>query len=175
MGLPQLINLRTTSIPDEGFYYIGRKSKRQGLDASFFANPYRVSRDLPRTQAIEKYRMYFYRTLIHEDGFDEEIRKVRMARFVGCHCSPKPCHWSIIREFISSRYGQYTEVVLEGEYVAGYANIANRTLLTVEHGVQDNMSIQPPALSLLEYEVVEEEGRFWCRLQVRPDVKVRVV
>jgi len=72
--------------------YIGRPS--------IFGNPYRVSRDCPRAEAITKYRVWFLKRIERDKKFRAYVEALRGKR-LGCYCAPLACHGDVIVEWLN--------------------------------------------------------------------------
>lgn len=77
--------------------------KRQDYDVyigrpSIFGNPFSVM-EYGRKGAIEKYRQYFHQRILEDQGFKEEVLKLK-GKILGCFCAPRPCHGDIIIEYL---------------------------------------------------------------------------
>jgi len=73
--------------------YIGRAMPRQGLKASKWANPYKVSGGRPREDAISLYGYDLcFGDKLHLLAELPELRGKTLA----CWCSPEPCHGDVL-------------------------------------------------------------------------------
>lgn len=83
-------------IPD-GAIYIGRGNKSLGLPHSPWHNPFKVSEDLPRGQAAEKYAVF-----LDEQIASGKIKKDHLAALHGkdlvCYCAPLACHGHVLEK-----------------------------------------------------------------------------
>ena len=77
---------------DPRFVYIGRANPRLGLQASPFANPFRIDKDRDREQAIAKFREY----LASRPDLQAKARAELCGKVLVCYCSPSGCHGDIL-------------------------------------------------------------------------------
>lgn len=73
--------------------YIGR--------GTVWGNPYS---DLPRAEALAKFRIYFMGKLKSREITIDQLRSLRGKR-LGCSCKPKPCHGDFIVEVVNKVCG----------------------------------------------------------------------
>lgn len=73
--------------------YIGRAVSSKNLPASKWGNPFRVTAEMPREQAIEQYRAYLLRNSELMAALPELRGKV-----LACWCSPRACHGDVLLE-----------------------------------------------------------------------------
>jgi len=87
---------------DERYVYIGRECRRGGhdLDASPFANPYRVNDPDPddRNRPMDRQRCIdlFREALCNCPELVERIRTELPGKTLVCWCKPLPCHGDVI-------------------------------------------------------------------------------
>lgn len=89
--------------PDD-VVYIGRRFTMGGwnLKESPFCNPFKVTEDLPREEAIEKYREHVNKKIEKDTSLKNELASYRGKR-LACWCAPKnPCHGDILCEIIEN-------------------------------------------------------------------------
>jgi Domain of unknown function (DUF4326) len=110
-------NLRTEQLPNDSRHvYVGRANSRRRLEGSSLGNPFKPSRDMPRPEAIERYREYLNQLREAEIPNDGSIARlvtlVHLTRLAAsgdlhlyCWCSPKPCHADVIKAEIERRLG----------------------------------------------------------------------
>lgn len=85
-------------VNDPGGYdvYIGRAVPRRGLQASPFANPFRIGRDGDREAVLRRYVNWL---LYSEDRYArwafQHARELRGKR-LACWCAPERCHGDIL-------------------------------------------------------------------------------
>lgn len=68
--------------------FIGRPSK--------WGNPYRITNNCNRQQAIERYRIY----LNKRPELIKEAKEQLKDKILGCYCKPLDCHGDILQEII---------------------------------------------------------------------------
>lgn len=71
--------------------YIGRAMPRRGLPASPFANPYKISAQVTRDEAIRRYRIY----LDLNPSLKDAARRLQ-GKVLACWCKPAACHGDIL-------------------------------------------------------------------------------
>ena len=98
--------------------YMGRRNNRAGLKQSFFHNPFPLNSEGQRKSVVEKYKHYFYGSLIDDPKFDSEIRKLLDYEYLVCYCAPKPCHCDIVLDYIIDTFkiNRILEVVMNKKY-----------------------------------------------------------
>lgn len=81
--------------------YIGRKINRGGWDlkASEFCNPYNVSNEIPRDEAMSKYREYITAKLMEDDALKSKLVSYK-GKKLACWCSPEACHGDVLCDII---------------------------------------------------------------------------
>ncbi len=89
-GKTTVINLRGQELGDA--VYIGRAVSRRGLKHSPWANPYRMTKQTTREEAIEKYRQH----LRENPDLVERARRELKGKTLACWCAPKPCHGDVL-------------------------------------------------------------------------------
>lgn len=89
-----VVNLRHTNEYD---VYIGRAVPRRGLKASFWANPFKVEKDMSGKEVMIAYRQY----VTARPSMLEKLEELR-GKVLACWCKPKPCHGDILVELIES-------------------------------------------------------------------------
>jgi hypothetical protein len=91
----KVINLRgrTPRIVLEGAVYIGGRVKRGGWDlqASKWANPFRIIRDATREEVVVKYREWLPKQL----DLRAALRELR-GNDLACWCAPRACHGDVL-------------------------------------------------------------------------------
>jgi hypothetical protein len=83
-----VVNLRI----DRYDVYIGR--------GSLFGNPIRLHSKQQRGSTLAKFKEYFYKRLSLDEGFKNEVLKLKGLR-LGCFCQPQPCHGDIIADYLN--------------------------------------------------------------------------
>lgn len=78
-----------------GSVYIGRPSK--------WGNPFTIGVDGTRTEVIEAYRVYLYRS-----GLISDISELTGKNLV-CWCKPKACHGDILIQLANDPFGDFYE------------------------------------------------------------------
>jgi len=82
-----------------------KSPEESGLDG-YFGNPHKVGycgicREIhSRSEAILKFKEYFYRRMANDSKFRRRIEMLRNKR-LGCFCAPSPCHVNIIEEYLN--------------------------------------------------------------------------
>ena len=75
----------------KGTVYIGRGSP--------LGNPFPITKELPRLEAIAKYKVYLIqRILSNNDIILNALRSLKEDSKLLCFCSPAPCHGNIIKD-----------------------------------------------------------------------------
>jgi hypothetical protein len=77
--------------------YVGRAVPRRRLQASKWANPFKVGRDGTREEVIARYRAYLY-----ESGLVDQVGELS-GKNLSCWCAPEPCHADVLLELASAR------------------------------------------------------------------------
>jgi len=93
-----LINLKDFKIPPDGIY-IGRWNPR--FPASPLANPFKISNDCSREQAIAQYRVWLWQQMQADTTVLRELQRIQQLEVTTevtlmCWCYPLPCHGDII-------------------------------------------------------------------------------
>jgi len=81
----RVLNKRTDKIPPDAIY-VGRPSK--------WGNPFRVTANCPRGEAIVKFRAYASARLSTDPRWLDELK----GKDLVCWCSPLPCHADVLLE-----------------------------------------------------------------------------
>lgn len=82
----------------ENEFFIGRPSP--------LGNPYKISKNVNREEAIKKYRAWLWDRIKKKDEkVVSELRKIKQAAIDGnvyliCYCSPLPCHGDVIKSCV---------------------------------------------------------------------------
>lgn len=84
-----VVNVRTQACD----VYIGRAVR--GWPASPFGNPFRVTSELPRGQAIAQYRQWIQ----SQPALLARLEELRGKR-LGCWCKPRACHGDVLVELL---------------------------------------------------------------------------
>jgi len=72
---------------------------------SIFGNPHRLgwckicNRPHDRIDCLIAYKEYFYKRLLTDIDFRDNIEKLR-GKILGCWCNPLPCHGNVIIEYL---------------------------------------------------------------------------
>ena len=75
----------------KGTIYIGRGSP--------LGNPFPITKELPRLEAIAKYKVYLIqRILSNNDIILNALRSLKEDSRLLCFCTPAPCHGDVIKE-----------------------------------------------------------------------------
>lgn len=93
----KIIPVKTTKVVnrdrgDEYDVYIGRRGP--------WGNPFVIGKDGDRGEVIEKYKNYFYETLLRDSSRKDAIMELKGLR-LGCHCKPNACHGDVIAEYLN--------------------------------------------------------------------------
>lgn len=79
-------------------FYVGRNAADYGVPAEKDAdlgNPFAIIEGVrTRTQSIIKYEMHA-RQMVQFEGYRERVKSCH-GKVLGCHCSPLPCHGTVI-------------------------------------------------------------------------------
>lgn len=100
--------------------YIGRKINRGGwnLETSDFCNPYTVGTDMPRDEAISKYREYITSKIIEDASLKDKLLSYK-GKKLACWCSPEACHGDVLCDIIGriedGTFQKLTELVVAKE------------------------------------------------------------
>lgn len=78
---------------DEYDVYIGRRGP--------WGNPFHIGQDGDRDEVVNKYRKYFYESVLTDPSRKDALLALRGKR-LGCHCKPLACHGDIIAEYLNS-------------------------------------------------------------------------
>jgi NAD-dependent dihydropyrimidine dehydrogenase PreA subunit len=83
--------------------YIGRRFTMGGWDLkeSPFCNPFKVTEDLPREEAIEKYREHINKKIEKDPLLKNELASYK-GKKLACWCFPEECHGDILCEIIEN-------------------------------------------------------------------------
>ena len=79
--------------------YIGRANPRRGLQASPFANPFKVGRDGSRGEVVAKYLQW----LQGQPALLARLPELQ-GKVLGCWCAPEQCHGHILAALADSRH-----------------------------------------------------------------------
>ena len=74
--------------------YIGRPS--------MFGNPFPISREITRDEAILKFAAYFERRIKEDKEFRDAVHSLK-GKVLGCYCKPKACHGDYIASYLDNR------------------------------------------------------------------------
>ena len=100
---PEYLNLKEW-MSDDNNLYIGRggivfiDSQRFPKQSSEWCNPYKITKDLPREECLDKYAKHLVNKLQ-----DEKTMKRFMLlknKNLGCWCHPESCHGDVIKSFL---------------------------------------------------------------------------
>jgi hypothetical protein len=84
--------------------YIGRRGVvfidgiRFPHESSIWANPFKISKDLPREECLVQYEKYI-RNKITQDSLAFDLLKLK-GKTLGCWCKPSECHGDILLNLI---------------------------------------------------------------------------
>jgi len=77
---------------------------------TWLGNPYHIGTDGSRTEVIEKYKVWFDTQMLNDPEFKvkffalaESYKRYEIIQ-LACHCSPKLCHGSIIKQALEEIY-----------------------------------------------------------------------
>ncbi len=115
--------------------YCGRGSRKLGLPASKWANPFRIGRDGTREQVIAKHKRWLP-TQTHLMAALDELR----GQTLGCHCAPQACHCDTLVELANTSRSVTPPAAASSKgkphALAGYQVGTERRLIVVQriHG-----------------------------------------
>lgn len=97
--MARVINLKGRKLKqlEEGEVYIGRQWNLGGwhLPKSKWFNPFKITPETPRQQALEEYRRY----LLGRPDLMADLHELR-GKTLCCWCSPEKCHGEILVELL---------------------------------------------------------------------------
>ena len=97
--LPRVVNIhRRRGVPWQSFdCYIGRAVKRGGwnLEASIWANPFKVEPGRPPGSALSAYEQH----VRSNPALMHQIPSL-MGKTLGCWCKPNPCHGDVLVKLV---------------------------------------------------------------------------
>ena len=103
----KIINLKD-KLPYD--FYLGRKNKTYGVDASPLANPYTVKRESDRENALAQYKDWLIGRILDpmSDQYEllDEITEFLRKNYevtLGCFCAPKRCHCEVVANNLNTR------------------------------------------------------------------------
>ena len=100
--MPKVYNKRRPREIPEGAVYVGRPSP--------WGNPYKVSRNKTREQAIREFQTYAELKDFYEEHWLEPLR----GKDLVCWCSPGPCHADVLlrmaNEDIETKRARHAEI-----------------------------------------------------------------
>tara|TARA_X000000950_G_C13895742_1_gene652720 strand:- start:945 stop:1337 length:393 start_codon:yes stop_codon:yes gene_type:complete len=104
---PEYKNLKEWINDKENNEYIGRPGVViiDGLrypersSSSPFANPFKITKDISRNQAIEQYREYIIKELENCEDLTNKLKRLK-GKKLGCWCYPEKCHGNVLLELI---------------------------------------------------------------------------
>jgi hypothetical protein len=67
------------------------------LATSKWANPFKVSDDLPRAMAVESYRRLMIERIHADPNWIDNLHALR-GKKLGCWCAPEACHGDVLKE-----------------------------------------------------------------------------
>lgn len=96
---------------DDNNIYIGRRGivfipdetgskKRYPPTDSYWANPFRISKNMNRDQIVTQYREHIVSKL-DRDGWDKLNELI--GKNLGCWCKPEACHGDVLIDLVSQR------------------------------------------------------------------------
>ena len=75
----------------KGTIYIGRGSP--------LGNPFPITKELPRLEAIAKYKVYLIQRILSDNDITiNALRSLKEDSKLLCFCKPAPCHGDVIKE-----------------------------------------------------------------------------
>lgn len=92
----RVVNILTTTAGK--WRYIGRAMPSKGLNASRWANTFRIEKDTPEARA-DALKAYLFR--LHATGLFYHVAELR-GEALGCFCHPKACHGDILATLANS-------------------------------------------------------------------------
>lgn len=101
-GKKNIWGAQLENCPDD-VIYIGRRFTMGGwnLKESPFCNPSAITKDLPREEAIEKYRVHITDKIEKNYSLKEALMSYK-GKKLACWCFPKQCHGNILCEIIEN-------------------------------------------------------------------------
>ena len=84
--------------------YVGREWF--GLKESILANPFKIGKDISRSESIKRYKKHIFKLIIDKDinVLNEFIRLYEKScngdLYLLCWCYPKKCHAEVIRDVL---------------------------------------------------------------------------
>lgn len=97
----QVLNIRDSNfIVPEGAVYVGRTSKRYGLQGSKFSNPFKIGVDGNRKEVISKYTDWLDGA-IHTGYITDEDLDTLIGKDLACWCSPLLCHADVLIDYVN--------------------------------------------------------------------------
>jgi len=97
MNKTSVVNIRR----NEYDIYIGRPRKGS-MDDGYFGNPFSITSDGGRSNAIELFRSYFVQRINNDTEFATKIESLR-GKTLGCFCKPKLCHGDVIADYLDRK------------------------------------------------------------------------
>ena len=103
---PNYANLKEW-MDDENNEYVGRSGvvfidkQRFPKESSQFANPYKIGKDGPRDEVLNKYKKYITDKLSTDEFLRKELIKLK-GKNLGCWCKPENCHADILIELLNN-------------------------------------------------------------------------
>lgn len=85
--------------------YIGRRgvvfvdNVRFPYESSIWSNPFKITKDMCRSECITKYEQYIRQKIIDE-GLQKELLNLK-GKTLGCWCKPEACHGDILIKLIN--------------------------------------------------------------------------
>jgi len=90
--IPTLLNLRTYKGP---VTRIDRSNRLLG-------NPYPIGPHCTREQSLDRFQEYFDRMIVECPSFKAAVLDLLNVEYIGCWCTPLPCHGNIYIEYLRS-------------------------------------------------------------------------
>ena len=103
---PMYANLKEW-MDDKNNIYIGRKGivfidgERFPKHDSVWANPFKISENDNRENAIAKYEQYI-RKKIEKENLYGELKKLK-GKILGCWCKPEKCHGDVLLKLLNEQ------------------------------------------------------------------------
>lgn len=89
----KVINIRTASIPEKDYVYIGRSGQNT---ATKYGNPYTMNVESERADVIKAFRDHAWKMLQSGEWNELEVIEELNGKVLGCFCAPKPCHGEVL-------------------------------------------------------------------------------
>ncbi len=119
----KIINIKSGEPYD---VYCGRANATYNLEESVLANPFPITKERSREQAIEEYKVYFYDRIEKDVKFKEYVESL-LGKTLACWCVPQKCHVEVIKKYLDT-YKLHTQIFQEKSKKYKIAVIGSRTV-----------------------------------------------